>query len=143
MQFTLTVKAAARFRTAGMPYPRGDASRSRAAASPSDAITSGSSASEFGPANLRCCCSKRLALVYQTMAQKATASDDSPIPGYMYGEFAKQTLASYEACRQLEEYLLKRIVNKNPNVKLKSLLDAGVLTQEEFDNKKAEILKRF
>ena len=27
--------------------------------------------------------------------------------------------------------------------KLKSLLDAGVLTQEEFDNKKAEILKRF
>ena len=28
-------------------------------------------------------------------------------------------------------------------VKLKSLLDAGVLTQEEFDNKKAEILKRF
>ena len=58
----------------------------------------------------------------KAMAQKATASDDSPIPGYMYGEFAKQTLASYEACRQLEEYLLKRIVNKNPNVKLKSLL---------------------
>ena len=28
-------------------------------------------------------------------------------------------------------------------LKLKSLLDAGVLTQEEFDNKKAEILKRF
>ena len=58
----------------------------------------------------------------KAMAQKATASDDSPIPGYMYGEFAKQTLASYEACRQLEEYLLKRVVNKNPNVKLKSLL---------------------
>ena len=28
-------------------------------------------------------------------------------------------------------------------LKLKSLLDAGALTQEEFDNKKAEILKRF
>ena len=25
----------------------------------------------------------------KAMAQKATASDDSPIPGYMYGEFAK------------------------------------------------------
>ena len=28
-------------------------------------------------------------------------------------------------------------------INLKSLLDAGALTQEEFDNKKAEILKRF
>ena len=56
------------------------------------------------------------------LLQRATSSDDSPTPGYMYGEIAKMTLTSVDACRQIEEYLVKRLGNKNANVKLKALL---------------------
>ena len=56
------------------------------------------------------------------MMARATSSDDSPTPGYMYGEIAKMTLASYDACKQIEEYLVKRCGNKNANVKNKALV---------------------
>ncbi|KAH8058632.1 ENTH domain containing protein [Aureococcus anophagefferens] len=56
------------------------------------------------------------------MLARATSSDESPTPGYMYGEIAKMTLASFDACKQIEDYLLKRCGNKNANVKNKALL---------------------
>ncbi|KAJ8606929.1 hypothetical protein CTAYLR_008626 [Chrysophaeum taylorii] len=58
----------------------------------------------------------------RNMLARATSSDDSPTPGYMYGEIAKMTLASFEACKWIEEYLLKRLEKKNANVKRKTLL---------------------
>lgn len=58
----------------------------------------------------------------RNMLARATSSDDSPTPGYMYGEIAKMTLASFEACKQMEDYLMKRLEKKNANVKRKTLL---------------------
>eukprot|EP00629_Pelagomonadales_sp_RCC1024_P009352 CAMPEP_0119264170 /NCGR_PEP_ID=MMETSP1329-20130426/3325_1 /TAXON_ID=114041 /ORGANISM="Genus nov. species nov., Strain RCC1024" /LENGTH=208 /DNA_ID=CAMNT_0007263915 /DNA_START=114 /DNA_END=737 /DNA_ORIENTATION=+ len=56
------------------------------------------------------------------MLARATSSEESPTPGYMYGEIARMTLASFDACRDVEDYLVKRCGNKNANVKLKALV---------------------
>lgn len=40
----------------------------------------------------------------------------------MYGEIAKMTLASFDACKSIEEYVLKRLEKKNAHVKRKTLL---------------------
>jgi len=56
------------------------------------------------------------------MLARATSSDDSPTPGYMYGEIAKMTHASFDACKGIEEYLIKRVASKNANVKRKALM---------------------
>lgn len=52
---------------------------------------------------------------------RATSSDDSPTPGYLYGEIAQMTHANFEACRQLTVYLLERIKKPNHNIKFKCL----------------------
>jgi len=53
---------------------------------------------------------------------RGRSSDDSPTPGYMYGEIAKMTMASFEACKQIEEYVIRRVEKKNATVKWKTLL---------------------
>lgn len=55
------------------------------------------------------------------LVARATSSDDSPTPGYMYGEIAQMTHANFEGCRQLTAYLLERIKKPNHNIKFKCL----------------------
>ena len=52
---------------------------------------------------------------------RATSSDDSPTPGYLYGDIAQMTHANFEGCRQLTVYLLERIKKPNHNIKFKCL----------------------
>ncbi len=56
------------------------------------------------------------------MLNDATSSDDSPVAGYLLQEIAKQTLGSYPACQQLEEFVLKRLEKDNHNIKFKCLM---------------------
>lgn len=56
------------------------------------------------------------------MMADATSSNDSPTPGYMLTEISKQTLSSYTACEQIEQYLLSRLAKPNHNIKYKCLL---------------------
>jgi hypothetical protein len=58
----------------------------------------------------------------KNLLARATSYDDTPTPGYMYGEISKITITSYEACRQLEEYLISRLRKNNHNVKYKCLV---------------------
>ena len=53
----------------------------------------------------------------RTMLNKATSADDTPTPGYMYGEIAKMTYAG--DTWQLEEYLTKKLQKDNPFTKHK------------------------
>lgn len=55
------------------------------------------------------------------LVARATSSDDSPTPGYLYGEIAQMTHANFEGCRQLTAYLLERIKKPNHNIKFKCL----------------------
>lgn len=55
------------------------------------------------------------------LVARATSSDDSPTPGYLYGEIAQMTHANFEGCRQLTVYLLERIKKPNHNIKFKCL----------------------
>ena len=57
-----------------------------------------------------------------SMLKDATSVDDSPTPGYMLADIAKQTLSSYTACSALIEFLMKRVTNTNYNIKYKSLV---------------------
>lgn len=56
------------------------------------------------------------------MLNEATSSDDSPTPGYMLSDIAKSTLANYQACVQLQDFLIARMAKKNHNIKFKSLV---------------------
>lgn len=58
----------------------------------------------------------------KSMLARATSSDDSPTPGYMYGEISKMSLSSYDACKELEDYLINRLKRNNHNVKYKCLM---------------------
>ncbi|EKU22107.1 ccaat-box dna binding protein subunit b, partial [Nannochloropsis gaditana CCMP526] len=55
------------------------------------------------------------------MLSRATASDNEPTPGYLYGEISRMTLISYEACKEVEDFLLGRLKRNQHNVKLKVL----------------------
>eukprot|EP00922_Rhytidocystis_sp_ex-Travisia-forbesii_P053397 GHVS01079177.1.p1 GENE.GHVS01079177.1~~GHVS01079177.1.p1 ORF type:complete len:750 (+),score=205.43 GHVS01079177.1:41-2290(+) len=58
----------------------------------------------------------------RSVLNRATAANDQPTPGYLYNEIAAMTLASPEACQQLEDYLLKRMERSDdPNLLLKCL----------------------
>lgn len=57
----------------------------------------------------------------RSLCAKATAENEQPTPGYMYNEIARITHASVDACRQLEEYLIKRLQKDSVHVKLKAL----------------------
>ncbi|KAJ1623546.1 hypothetical protein T492DRAFT_571258, partial [Pavlovales sp. CCMP2436] len=57
----------------------------------------------------------------KSLCAKATADSDQPTPGYMLNEIGRITHASVDACRQLEEYLVKRLAHASVHVKLKAL----------------------
>ena len=57
----------------------------------------------------------------KSLCTKATSPDEVPTPGYMFNEIARITHASADACKALEEFLLKRLKKDNVHVKLKSL----------------------
>eukprot|EP01035_Chromulina_nebulosa_P017401 gene17401-22950_t len=52
----------------------------------------------------------------------ATSGDDSPTPGYQLNEIARSTVANYQACTQIQEYLVNRISKNNPHIKFKCLV---------------------
>lgn len=58
----------------------------------------------------------------KALMARATSSDDAPTPGYMYGEISKMSLVSYEACKEIQDYLLARLKKSNHNVKYKALI---------------------
>ena len=57
----------------------------------------------------------------KSLVTKATSPDEVPTPGYMFNEIARITQASADACKQLEEFLMKRLKKDNVHVKLKVL----------------------
>jgi hypothetical protein len=52
---------------------------------------------------------------------RATDSSDAPTPGYLYLDIAKSAAISPKACQDTVHYLLKRLQNKNHNIKFKTL----------------------
>ncbi|XP_064618300.1 AP-4 complex accessory subunit Tepsin-like [Liolophura sinensis] len=52
---------------------------------------------------------------------KATADDESPIPGYLYPEISKITLESDGSCESLLEFLVDRLDRNSCHVKVKVL----------------------
>lgn len=57
----------------------------------------------------------------KSLCSKATSPDEVPTPGYMYNEIARITHASADACKQLEDFLIKRLKKDNVHQKLKVL----------------------
>ena len=56
------------------------------------------------------------------MLKTATSSDDAPPHGFLLAEISRATLASYQACVQLLDFLLTRIKKDQNNVKFKCLV---------------------
>ena len=56
------------------------------------------------------------------MLKTATSSDDTPPHGFLLAEISRATLASYQACVQLLDFLLARIKKDQNNVKFKCLV---------------------
>lgn len=52
----------------------------------------------------------------------ATSSDDQPVSGYLLQEISKQTLSSYPACQQLEEFLVSKLASGSANSRYKCLV---------------------
>jgi len=81
------------------------------------------------------------------MLNKATSADETPTPGYMYGEIARSTFADINACQQLADYLLNKLQRDNPHVKKKALsiirhvCDQGKPDFRRAIQKKADIVK--
>ena len=57
----------------------------------------------------------------RALVAKATSTDEAPTPGYMYNEISRITHVSADACKQLEEFLLKRLKQDNVHQKIKVL----------------------
>jgi len=83
----------------------------------------------------------------RALLNKATSSDETPTPGYMYGEIVQITHAGPQACEQLEDYLLKKLPKDSAQVKLKCLriiknvCDKGRPDFKRNIQKKADIVK--
>ena len=73
---------------------------------------------------------------------RATSADDGPTPGYLYGEIAKMTRASFDVCAKVEEYLAKRCANKNANVKLKALVVIRHVAEKGAPQFKQQMVRR-
>lgn len=56
------------------------------------------------------------------LLNEATSPDDTPTPGYMLTEISRLTIANYQACLQLIEFLNARLKKNNHNVKFKCLV---------------------
>lgn len=52
---------------------------------------------------------------------RATSKEDSPTPGYLYGEIARMTQHSFDTCAKVLEFLISRVKNKHHTVKFKAL----------------------
>ena len=57
----------------------------------------------------------------KSLVSKATSTDEVPTPGYMYNEISRITHTSADACKQLEDFLIKRLKKDNVHQKLKVL----------------------
>ncbi len=60
-------------------------------------------------------------MVDRSILARATSSNSSPTPGYLYGEIVRMTYSSHEGCDQVVTYLLKRLRKPSGVVKLKVL----------------------
>ncbi|GBG32504.1 AP-4 complex accessory subunit Tepsin [Hondaea fermentalgiana] len=58
----------------------------------------------------------------RTTLAKATSTEDSPTPGYLYGEVAKMTFEGADVTNKVCKYLVDRLKRKEPVVKHKVLL---------------------
>lgn len=52
---------------------------------------------------------------------RATNKEDSPTPGYLYGEIARMTQHSYDTCSKVLDFLISRVKNKHHTTKFKAL----------------------
>ncbi|KOO34393.1 ap-4 complex accessory subunit tepsin-like protein [Chrysochromulina tobinii] len=57
----------------------------------------------------------------KSLCTKATSPDEVPTPGYLYNEISGITKASADACKQLIDFLVKRLKKDNVHVKIKTL----------------------
>lgn len=57
----------------------------------------------------------------KALLTRATSKDDTPTPGYLYGEIARMTQHSYDTCSKVMEFLISRVKNKHHTVKFKAL----------------------
>ena len=55
------------------------------------------------------------------MLKDATSSDANPTPGYLLNTICRTTISSYQACTELQEFLLTRLKSNNGNTKYKCL----------------------
>ncbi len=60
-------------------------------------------------------------MVNRSLLARATSSDSTPTPGYLYGEIARMTHSNPEECSQVAAYLLKKLQKPSGTVKLKVL----------------------
>lgn len=57
----------------------------------------------------------------KALLTRATSKEDSPTPGYLYGEIARMTQHSYDTCSKVLDFLISRVKNKHHTVKYKAL----------------------
>ncbi|KAE9026138.1 hypothetical protein PR003_g11433 [Phytophthora rubi] len=57
----------------------------------------------------------------KALLTRATSKDDTPTPGYLYGEIARMTQHSYETCTKVQDFLISRVKNKHHTIKYKAL----------------------
>ncbi|GLD92007.1 hypothetical protein PINS_up000540 [Pythium insidiosum] len=57
----------------------------------------------------------------KALLNRATSKEDTPTPGYLYGEIARMTQHSYDTCSKVQEFLISRVKNKHHNIKYKAL----------------------
>ncbi|KAF1776403.1 Armadillo-type fold [Phytophthora cactorum] len=57
----------------------------------------------------------------KALLTRATSKDDTPTPGYLYGEIARMTQHSYDTCTKVQDFLISRVKNKHHTIKYKAL----------------------
>lgn len=57
----------------------------------------------------------------KALLTRATSKEDSPTPGYLYGEIARMTQHSYDTCSKVLDFLISRVKNKHHTIKFKAL----------------------
>lgn len=45
----------------------------------------------------------------KALLTRATSKDDTPTPGYLYGEIARMTQHSYDTCTKVQDFLISRV----------------------------------
>ncbi len=57
----------------------------------------------------------------KSLLNRATSNDETPTPGYLYGEIARMTQHSYDTSQKVMDYLISRVKKKQAHVKYKAL----------------------